>query len=96
MARSLVCSIWYDNSYSALRPSSGAAPACAARPFTSSVACAMPAAPSSSDSPLTTALAAVGSKDSTVSCRSAVVAMSSPEPTEPTSSSGFTSTVSVS
>ncbi len=79
-----------------MRPSSGAAPACEARPFTSSVACAMPAAPSSNDSPFTTDFAAVGSNDSTVSCRSAVVAISSPEPTEPTSSSGFISTVSVS
>ncbi len=56
----------------------------------------MPAAPSSSDSPLTTDFATVGSNDSTVSCWSAIVAISSPEPTEPTSSSGFITTVSVS
>jgi hypothetical protein len=61
LATSCVCSNWCASSISALRPWSGAAPACDARPLTSIVAVAVPAAASSTASAFSTALAGLGS-----------------------------------
>ena len=58
-------------------------------------AVAVPLAPSSRLSTGAAGLAAVGSQDSTTSCWSASSAMNSPEPIEPTSSSGLNATVSL-
>ena len=87
--KSRVCSIWCASSRSALRPSSGACPACDARPIILSRIAPMPAVVSESRSDDTS----VPSQENTASCSAPSFVRIAREPGELTSSSALIKTV---
>ncbi|MNM81363.1 hypothetical protein D3C81_933650 [compost metagenome] len=89
--RSRICRIWCDSSYNALRPSSGALPACDALPSTFSEIAPMPLVASDRRSPVTR----VASQENTASCCAPSLVSMARAPGELISSSPLISTVNV-